>query len=88
MADAAAPLPHRDPRAAVDAMLMAMHGRASAAPLEVPSADGVFPAAAIVQPRPLVGDTRFVGADVGYACRQGRRTTLITATNAQVFRLF
>jgi predicted nucleic acid-binding protein len=88
MADAAAPLSDRDPRAAVDAMLTAMHGHAAAAPLKVPSADGVFPAAAIVQPRPLVGDTRFLGADVGYACRQGQRTTLITATNAQVFRLF
>lgn len=88
MADAAAPLPNRDPRAAVEAMLTAMHGRASAAPLKVPSTDGVFPAAAIVQPRPLVGDTRFLGADVGYGCRNGRRTTLMAATNAQVFRLF
>lgn len=81
-------LPERDPRAAVDAMLTAMHGRASAVALEAPSADGVFPPAGIVQPRPLVGDTRFLGGDVGYACRKGQRTTLITATNAQVFRLF
>jgi hypothetical protein len=88
MDDTAAPLPDRDPRAAVDAMLTAMHGRASAVALEAPSADGVFPAAGIVQPRPLVGDTRFLGGDVGYACRKGQRTTLITATNAQVFRLF
>jgi hypothetical protein len=85
---AAAPLPDRDQHAAVEAMLTAMHGRASGAPLAVPSADGVFPAAAIVQPRPLVGDTRFLGGDVGYACRKGQRTALITATNAQVFRLF
>lgn len=47
-----------------------------------------FPAAAIVQPRPLVGDTRFLGGDIGYACRRSQRTTMITATNAQVFRLF
>lgn len=88
MTDAVAPLPDRDPGAAVDAMLTAMHGHASAAPLEVPSADGVFPAAAIVQPRPLVGDTNFLGGDVGYACRKGQRTALISATNAKVFRLF
>jgi len=88
MDDTTAPLPERDPRAAVDVMLTAMHGHASAAALEAPSADGVFPAAGIVQPRPLVGDTRFLGADIGYACRKGQRTTLITATNAQVFRLF
>jgi hypothetical protein len=88
MADPAVPEPDRDPRAAVDTMLTAMHGRASVAALEAPSADGVFPAAGIVQPRPLVGDTRFLGGDVGYACRNGRRTTLLTATNAQVFRLF
>jgi hypothetical protein len=86
--DAAAPLPDRDPHAAVDAMLTAMHSHASVAPLKLPSTGGVFPSAAIVQPRPLVGDTRVLGADVGYACRQGQRTTLMTATNAQVFRLF
>jgi hypothetical protein len=28
--------------------------------------DGLFPAAVMVQPRPLVGHTRWVGADVGY----------------------
>lgn len=88
MPDPATPLPDRDPHAAVEVMLSAMHGQASATPLKGPSGDGVFPAAAIVEPRPLVGDTRFLGGDVGYACRKGQRTTLVATTNSQVFRLF
>jgi predicted nucleic acid-binding protein len=88
MTEMPSPPPDRDPREAVEFMLSTMHGRSVAAPLEVPSVDGAFPAASIVPPRPLVGDTRFLGGDVGYACRKGQRTTLVTATNAQVFRLY
>lgn len=75
MADTAASLPDRDPRAAVEAMLTAMHSSASAAPLKLPSTDGVFPAAAIVQPGRLLGIRAFsvptsaTGAEMAVAQR-------------------
>jgi hypothetical protein len=37
---------------------------------------------------PLVVDANVLRNDIGYVCRTGRRTTLLTATNARIFRIY
>jgi hypothetical protein len=82
--------PHnpRDPAQAVGVMLIGTHKRNAFAPLEPPSEEGIFPAAIFRKPRPVVGDTRCLCEDIAYACRNDRRTVLVTATNQQIIRLF
>jgi hypothetical protein len=70
-------------------MLSGTHDRSALAPLKWPSEDGVFPAASFLrEPRPVVGDTRWLAEDIAYACRENRRTVLVTAANEQIIRLF
>lgn len=79
----------RDPAHAVQGILRGTHGRSALAPLERPSEGGVFPAASFLRkPRPIVGDTRCLAEDIAYACREDRRTVLVTAANEQIIRLF
>jgi hypothetical protein len=40
------------------------------------------------KPRPIAGDTRCIAEDIAYACRENRRTALVTAANEQIIRLF
>jgi hypothetical protein len=83
------PRDSRDPTHAVSVMLSGTHGRSALAPLEQPSEEGVFPAASFLRkPRPVVGDTRCLAEDIAYACRENRRTVLLTAANEQIIRLF
>ena len=85
------PTPHnpRDPAHAVQVMLRGTRGRSALAPLEWPSEEGVFPAASFLRkPRPVVGDTRCLAEVIAYACRENRRTVLVTAANEQIIRLF
>lgn len=85
------PTPHnsRDPAHAVRVMLSGTHGRSALAPLQLPSEEGIFPAAPFLRkPRPIVGDTRCLAEDIAYACRENRRTVLVTAANEQIIRLF
>jgi hypothetical protein len=73
----------------VQLLLSRTHGRSALAPLERPSEEGVFPAASSLRkPRPVVGDTRWLAEDIAYACRENRRTVLVTAANEQIIRLF
>ncbi len=69
-------------------MLSGTHKRSALAPLEPPSEEGIFPAAIFRKPRPIVGDTRCLCEDIAYACRNDRRTVLVTAANQQIIRLF
>lgn len=88
MSDAETNLALLEPTDALRDFLASTHGHSAVVPLQRPSADGVFPAAILANPRPIVGDTRWLGEDVGYSCRNNRRTTLITAANRQVVRIF
>jgi hypothetical protein len=89
MPDLPAPSNPRDPAHAVQVMLSGTHGRSALAPLAWPSEEGVFPAASFLRkPRPVVGDTRCLAEDIAYACRENRRTVLVTAANEQIIRLF
>jgi hypothetical protein len=89
MFDLPVPYNPRDPAHAMRVMLSGTHGRSALAPLELPSEDGVFPAASFFRkPRPIVGDTRCLAEDIAYACRENRRTVLLTAANEQIIRLF
>jgi predicted nucleic acid-binding protein len=73
----------------VQVILTDTHSRSAVAPLELPSGEGVFPAASFLRkPRPVVGDTRCLAEDIAYACRANRRTVLVTAANEQIIRLF
>jgi predicted nucleic acid-binding protein len=84
--DTSAPWPeHRD---ALRNLLASSHRSNATAPIEFASDHYVFPPAFLRQPRALVADTRCLGADVGYACRNDQRTTLITAANCQAVRIF
>jgi hypothetical protein len=70
-------------------MLSGTHGRSALAPLQQPSEEGVFPAASFLRkPRPVIGDTRCLAEDIAYACRENRRTVLVTAANEQIIRVF
>jgi hypothetical protein len=89
MSDLPTPSDPRDPAQAVHLFLRSTHGRSALAPLERPSEEGVFPAASFLRkPRPVVGDTRCLAEDIAHACRNDRRTVLVTAANEQIIRLF
>lgn len=57
---------------------------------EVVGADifGLFPSAAVSSVPAIVVDANVLRKDVLYACRTGRRTTLVNAARAGLFRLF
>ncbi len=66
-------------------MLSGTHGRSALAPLAWPSEEGVFPTASFLRkPRPVVGDTRCLAEDIAYACRENRRTVLVTTARCQM----
>ena len=84
---------HRQPvrRDSADAVreILAMTHRANASvPLCLPSQDGVFPDAIMAQPLCAILDAHCLGFDINYACSHRRRTTLVTAANRQLIRLF
>lgn len=57
---------------------------------EVVGADifGLFPSAVVASVPAIVVDANVLRKDVLYACRTGRRTTLVNAARAGLFRLF
>jgi predicted nucleic acid-binding protein len=79
---------HLAPTDSIRWLLASTHGRNSIAAVNAASEDGVFPPTFFGEPRPVVADTRWLAADVAYACRKAHRTTLITATNSQALRVF
>jgi predicted nucleic acid-binding protein len=80
-------VPPPEPSNTLTQTLGAMHARHAAAPLRLPER-GVFPPALMVGPKSVVGDTRYLVHDIGHACRNRRRTVLITAANQQALRIF
>jgi hypothetical protein len=58
------------------------------APIRFPDPDGAFPGDFLLRPPPVVIDANVLRNDILRACRTGKRTVLVTAANAGLFRLF
>lgn len=66
-----------------------LHVQNSKSAIELPNAAGVFPAPRISAVPPVVADANTLRNDVLYSCtHEDRRTTLVTATNTGLIRLF
>lgn len=78
----------RDRSDAIKQVLVTTHRRSADDPLRLPSEDGLFPAAILTEPLCVVPDAHWLGFDVNYACVHNRRTTLVSAANRQLIRLF
>ncbi|MBL8776751.1 MAG: hypothetical protein JNK12_12485 [Acidimicrobiales bacterium] len=72
--------------AAIGAYVRDEHLRAAARPVVAPD-DGAFLASPLIEVLPIVADACRLRNDVLYACRQRRRTTLVSGANAGLFRL-
>jgi hypothetical protein len=68
--------------------LLDAHRRSAKEPIVFPSAHGAFSDSYFVPPPPVVPDASRLRNDILYACRNEQRTTLVTAANAGLFRLF
>ncbi len=68
--------------------LKAVHLQSAGEPIRHPSASGAFPEDLLGPVSPIVADANRLGNDILYACRRDQRTTLVTAANAGLFRLF
>jgi hypothetical protein len=76
------------PRPEIDRLLRERHGANSRAELRVPDDTGAFPPALLGRPRAVVADTTYLCQDVAYACRQDKRTALVTLANEGLLRIF
>ncbi len=81
-----------DPEDQTRQFLSSIHRDNAAAPIVGSDAMGAFLGssldALLGEALPLVVDANIFRNDIGYVCRTGRRTTLVTATNARIFRLY
>jgi len=81
-----------DPEDRTQQFLSSVHRENATAPIVGSDAMGAFFGSSLDvllgEALPLVVDANVLRNDIGYVCRTGRRTTLLTATNARIFRLF
>lgn len=77
-----------DFRLLLRAVLLDMHARSAKEPIRFPSINGAFPSDFLLAPLPVVPDASRLRDDILYACGHNQRTTLITAANAGLLRLF
>jgi predicted nucleic acid-binding protein len=73
---------------AVRQSLISVHRASASRELRLPSAEGVFPPAFMVQPLPVVPDANWLRNDIRYACLHNRRIVLVNAANDQFLRVF
>jgi predicted nucleic acid-binding protein len=81
-----------DPGDRTQQFLSSVHRDNATAPIVASDAMGAFFGSSLDvllgEALPLVVDANVLRNDIGYVCRTGRRTTLLTATNARIFRLY
>jgi len=81
-----------DPEDRTREFLSNIHRENAAAPIVGSDAMGAFFGQSLDvllgEALPLVVDANVLRNDIGYVCRTGRRTTLLTGTNTHIFRLF
>lgn len=81
-------VPRADFAPSFQSALFNMHARSAKEPIRIPSSTGVFPSAFLLRPPPVVLDSSRLRDDILYACEHDQRTTLVTAANAGLLRLF
>jgi hypothetical protein len=73
-------------------LLSSIHRENAAAPIVGSDAQGAFLGSSLDvlmgEALPLVVDANVLRDDIGYVCRAGKRTALLSATNARIFRMY